>query len=349
MKKNAFILILLFSELIYSQKVKIQILNQSDNNPIENVQIFSDSTLIDNTNKKGYFHIDKNKFTNITLVKEDYYDTIININSFKNIIYLKKIDAIILKEIIVTNLNINTILDSIYKNVKLKNIQITQNTHFFNSLTRGKDTLLFINNRLVHKNKVGDFCENINKIINNYRITNDNRVIYTMNNNEITFNNSYLHIGPPASSFELQIAIKLRKYFDYTVSKSDGFYKIDFIRKKNNNEFPYKGYLIIDRDDFGLYEFSCKTITDNKSKRNLTLNGKIINFKILNEESFIKYFKNSKGKYELISYSFDSELHVLDGYFKNSIFTNKCRKEPTNPFNAPNLKKINLLTYKFLE
>ena len=334
---------------MYSQKTKIQILNKIDSNPVENVQIFSDTTFIDKTNNKGYFHLDKNKYKNITLVKEDYYDTIVNVNNLEKIIYLKKNDAIILKEVIITNINIESILDSIYKNVQLKNISITKNLHFFNSLVRDNDTLLYMNNRISHINNVGYLCEYKNKIINKHYISKDKQAIYTLDNNEIRFNNNYLHVNPPSSSQEFQLVTKYKKFFNYTVTKSDGFYKINFERKKNNKEYPYKGYIIVDIDDFGLYEFSCKTINDNKNKRNLYFKDKIINFKVINEESFIKYTKNENGKYELLNYSFDSQLQVLDGYFKKSIFTNKCRKEPTFSYDISNIKKIDLTTYKFTQ
>jgi hypothetical protein len=350
MKKIITLFILLISKQFYSQKTKIQILNLKDNIPIENVQIYSDSTLIDKTNQDGYFYINLNKINKISLVKENYYDTIINKKDINKNIYLSKINALVLKEVIVTNLNVEHILDSIYNNnIKLKNILITQNLHFFNSFITGKDTLTYINKRLVHKNREGYFCENDINIVNNFKLKEGGNAIYCLDNKEICFNYDYLHSSPPSNSIEYQILIRYRKFFDYSISKTDGFYKINFMRKKSNKEYPYYGYIIVDAADFGLYEFSCKSTIDKKNKRNLVFKNKIINFKIIHEESFIKYNKNENGKYELVNYSFDSQLEVLDGSFKNSIFINKCRKEPTLPFDASKMKKIDLLTYKLIK
>ena len=119
--------------------------------------------------------------------------------------------------------------------------------------------------------------------------------------------------------------------------------------KNKNKDFPYTGYFIIDIDDYGIYEFRCITTIDDKNKRNVVFNSNIINYRILNEECFIKYHKNENGKYELVTYNFDSELLTLDGFFKNSKIKNKCRKESTYPFEITDTKKIDLSTYQLIK
>jgi hypothetical protein len=56
-------------------------LNLKDNNPIENVQIYSDSILIDKTDSQGFFNINLKNNNKISVIKEDFYDTIINLNN----------------------------------------------------------------------------------------------------------------------------------------------------------------------------------------------------------------------------------------------------------------------------
>ena len=347
MKKITTTLILLISLQIFSQKTKIQILNTKDSNPIEDVYIYSDSLLIDKTNKNGFFKINLEKHKKISVIKEDYYDTIVNVENI-NKIFLKKIDAIQLKEVIVTNININNLLDSISDVKKrLKNVNVSNYTHFYNLLTINKDTLIYFNNRLHHKKKIGDFCTVENKIIRNFTTNEKLTPIFDYRNKKVLFKNNYLHFSNSYLTTELQIITKVRKLFDYKLSKDNGYYKIEFAPTKKNNEHPYYGYVLIDYEDYGIYELKINTKQQKNDIKVVVFNDELFKYKILNEDLFIKYNKNENGKYDLISYNFDSSIQSLNGNFKNYIITNKCRKEPTFSYDISNTKKIDLTTYKF--
>jgi len=347
MKKITIVIILLVSVKNFSQKTKIQILNLKDNNPIENVQIYSDSILIDKTNSQGFFNLNLKKKNKISIIKEGFYDTIINIEN-ANTIFLKKIDAIQLEEIVVTNVNINNLLDSIGDVKKrLKKVNISNYIHYYNVLTANKDTLLYLNNRLFHKNREGYFTSAENKIIGHF-VTNEKLTpIFEYKNQPLLFNKNYLHISNSYFTSELQIIINVRKFFDYKVTKDDGYFKIEFVPNKKNNEYPYYGYILIDQEDFGIYEFKINTNLQKDDTRTVVLNNELLKYKILNEEIFIKYSKNENGKYDLVSYNYDSSFHSLNGNFKGYAFLNKCRIEPTLYFDISKTKKIDLTTYKF--
>lgn len=349
MKKTTIVLILLVSAKIFSQKTKIQILNLKDNNPIENVQIYSDSILIDKTDSQGFFNINLKKNNKISVIKEDFYDTIINLNNI-NKIFLKKINAIQLEEIVVTNINFNNLLDSIgdYKK-RLKKINISNYIHYYNELTVNKDTLLYLNNRLFQRNREGYFTSTENKIIGHFVTNGKLTPIFEYKNKPILFHKNYLHFPSSYFTTELQIIINVRKLFDYKVTKDDGYYKIEFVPNKKNNEYPYFGYILIDQEDFGIYEFKINTNIQKDDTRTVVLDNELLKYKILNEEIFIKYNKNENGKYDLVSYNYDSSFHSLNGNFKGYAFLNKCRLEPTLYFDISKTKKIDLTTYKFIQ
>lgn len=339
----------LLSLNVFSQKTKIQILNLKDNNPIENVQIYSDSVLIDKTDSQGFFKINIKKNNIISIIKEDFYDTIVNIKN-TNKIFLKKIDAIQLNEVVVTNINISNLLDSIsdYKK-RIKNVNVSNYIHFYNILTINKDTLLYLNNRLFHKNREGYFCSTENKIIGNFKTNEKLMPIFEYNKKPILFNKNYLHFSSSYITTEMQIVAKLKNLFHYKVSKDDGYYKIEFTPNRKNNEYPYYGYILIDYEDFGIYEFKLNTNIETDDIRKVLLNEELLKYKILNEEIFIKYNKNEIGKYDLVSFNFDSTLQSLNGDYKNYVFINKCRIEPTLNFDNSKTKKIDLTTYKIIK
>ena len=341
--------LILLTKQIYSQKTKIQVLNLKDNKPIENVLIYSDSLLIAKTNDEGLFNLNLRKYNKISLIKEDFYDTIINVDN-SNKIFLKKINAIQLKEIVVTNINVNNLLDSIsdYKK-RLKNVIETNYTHFYNLLTINNDTLLYLNNRLFYRNRVGYFCLENNYIIRNFTANEKLTPIFEYKSKSIVFKNNFLHFSSFPITTELQIITKVKKLFNYKVSKDDSYYKIEISPQKNNNEYPYYGYIIVDNKDFGIYEFKINTNKQKDDIRTVVLNNKLLKYKILNEEIFIKYNKNKNGKYELVTCNFDSSLESLNGFFKGHLVTNKCRKEPTLPFDNSNAKRIDLTTYKIIK
>jgi hypothetical protein len=349
MKLTIILSIILSSLQVFSQKEKIQILNLKDNNPIENVQIYSDSVLIDKTDRQGFFKINIKKSNIISIIKEDFYDTIINLKN-TNKIFLKKIDAILLNEVVVTNINISNLLDSIndYKK-RLRKVNVSNYIHFYNELTINKDTLLYFNNRLHHKNRVGDFCTVENKIIRNFTTNEKLTPVFDYKNKKVLFKDNYLHFSSSYLTTELQIIAKLRDFFNYKVSKDNGYYKIEFTPNKKNNEYHYYGYILIDYEDFGIYELKINTKQQEKDFKVVVFNDEILKYKILKEEIFIKYSKNIDGKYELITYNFDSWLQALNGNFKGYVFKNKCRKEPTLYFDSSKTKKIDLTTYKFTE
>jgi len=346
MYKLIFLLTCLTFSNSYSQKTQIEVLDKNDKKTLNDVLFYSNDKVIAKSNKYGIAKLDNKNFGDLVIVKEDYYDTIINLEQFKsNKIYLKKIEVIKLKEVIVYKKNIEGILDSIYSNsITLKKINPPKYLHFFNVLTNLNDTLLFINNRVNFIKGRGCFVERENKIISNF-IQKNNKPVFSLNSHNIVFNKNFTHANSPINSFELMIVAKLKERFLFSIFEEEDFYQIKFEPKTNNNEYPYSGYIIVDKNDFGVYEFKAE-VSLKKNKRNLVLENEILNFQIITETNYIKYKKNINGNYDLVKYAYDSELKVLNGYFKNRIFINKCRKELTPYFDTSTTVFFDATTYK---
>lgn len=336
---------------LFSQKTEFTVLDSEDKNPIDDVRFYTDSLFIAKTNKKGIIKFNVKDYSKIIVVKEDYYDTILNSNDLKDKIYLKKINAIKLKEVVVTQLDYNVVLDSVAKNTKNYKLFLSPlYYHEYNLFFKENDTLSYLNKRLLLKKGKGYFVDNFDNIVANYNRDEEGKIRYHFNNNDIVFNLDYNHLESPYNTAELQIVSRLKDKFDYELSKDENHIIIKFLPKKKNREFPYEGYLILDIDNYALLEFKANTIVSDKTnKRNLYYNDEIINYEIVTENSFIKYKKNEQGKYDLVLYAFNSELKALTGDFKGETFINKCRKESTLDFNMENGLPINLSTYKLRE
>lgn len=330
----------------FSQKIEFQVLDKKNKTPLGDVLFYCNDNVIAKSNKNGIVKFDQNKYDSLVIVKEDYYDTILNISKFiSNTLYLRKIDFIQLKEVVVYKKNIETILDSVYSNVtKLSNINSAKYLHFFNVLTTAKDTLLFVNNRIHFERGKGCFIDTDNAIIANFT-TKNNKTVFSLNNRSIVFNNNFIHSNNAVNSFELLLVTKLKNKFLFSIFEEEDYYQIKFEPKKKNTEYPYSGYLIVDKDDFGVYEFWAE-IRQMNNRRNLVFNDQIINFQTLSETSYIKYNKNEAGSYDLVNYAFDCKLKVLNGDFKDKIFINTCRKEVTPPFDGSKSVSFDVITYK---
>lgn len=330
----------------FSQKIELQVLDKNNKTPIQDVMLYCDDNVISKSNKNGIVKFDQKKYDNLVIVKEDYYDTLVNITKIKsNILYLKKIDFIQLKEVIVYKKNIETILDSVYSNVtKLNKINSVKHLHFFNVLAAAKDTLLFVNNRIHFVKGKGCFIDTENSIIANFARRNS-KTVFSLNNHPIIFNNDFIHSNNAINSFELMLVAKLKNKFLFSIFEEEDYYQIKFEPKKKNKEYPYSGYFIVDKDDFGVYEFWAE-IRQKNNMRNLVFNDQIINFQAISETSYIKYEKNIDGSYDLVKYAFDCELKVLNGNLKDKIFINKCRKEVTPPFDGSKSVFFDVITYK---
>lgn len=333
---------LFFSVIVFSQNKTIQIIDYQNLKPIKNVELIFNNKRIGSTDNLGVFKIKKN-IHSILLSKEEYYDTVINLEN--NIIKLKKIEGFKLNELVITSMFDKSILDSVYKKIKKLDIyKIPDNFHFKNFSKINRDTICYLNEIINFKKGQGFFIEQKDKIINKF-IESGNNSICKINNNSIKFNKDYLHINLPYYAVEIQLVTNFQKLFEYKIEKNDSYYKISFKPNRKRNEYPYEGFLIVDVLDFGILEF--KFFTSNNTRRNLIYEDKIINFKVVSENGSLINKKNIEGKYEFVQYTFLSKIEILDGFFKGKIFENNCYKESTIETSTTSKlsKKINFSTY----
>jgi hypothetical protein len=340
-------LIYLFGlQLVFSQHVKLFFYEENSKTPIANVMLYNGEKLIGITDESGIVSID-NALTIITVVKEEFEDVIIE-PKIKQTFYLHKIIALEIEEILVKNKTAKELLDEFYETLISKEhvYNFTDNTHFYNLFKTKKDTLFYFNNRLF-KGEFNMLTDNQNKVVKHFKIKN-NLALYNLNNKSILFFNNFLYGNSPHNYLDIQFVCKNKELFVFDLKSSEeGKYILNFSPNNKNKSFPYKGRIVLDRDDLGIYEFSYNSIINSNTKRSVVFDNKILNYQILNEKCLLIYTKNSASKYDLVTFNYAVKFKSLDKNMKNEIFESTCVKEPTNQLNnKTTLKKINLVNFE---
>lgn len=346
---NKIILILLLStQNIFSQNIKVTFFEESTKKPISNVMLYENENLIGTSDAFGVISINTfNKSKYATVVKEEFEDVLIELKNNEKY-YLKKIEPIEIEGILVKNKNVKEILDELLPTLtsKISLYNFTDNTHYYNIFKTNKDTLLYFNNRLF-KGENSILTDYQNKLIKKFTVQN-NKQLYVLNKKPILFFHNFTFGNSPRNHPDIQFVCKNQNLFTYELNKSDDEkYIINFTPNKKNKSYPFKGKLIIDKYDLGIYEFSYNSIVTNKTIRNLPFQDKILNYHILTEKCLIIHTKNEDNTYNLLTFNYSVKFKSLDKSFKNEVFENKCIKEPTNALsNNKNLKKINFTTFE---
>lgn len=330
----------------FSQNIKLFFYEENTKNPIVNVMLYDNEKLIGVSNEAGIAIIN-NSINTITVVKEEFEDILIepkNNNSY----YLKKIVALEIEEVVVKNKIASELLNELYPTLISKEnlYNFTNNTHFYNLFKTQKDTLFYFNNRLF-KGESSMLTDNQNKVIKNFKMKN-NTALYYLKNKPILFFRNFNYGNAPHNYLDIQFVCKNKDLFIFDLKSSDdGKYVINFSPNKKNKSFPYKGRIVIDMEDLGIYEFSYYSIINSNTKRSVASENKILNYQILNEKCLILFTKNSSSRYDLSTFNYTVKFKSSDKKMKNQIFENTSIKEPSNQLNnKKKLKKINLIDFE---
>ena len=345
-----------FTAITTAQSKKIYVYDDQ-NKPLVAVSIYNETSFLGKTDKKGFFEV-KDNFEKIILVKEHYYDVTIHLEKEITEINLLPIKAIELEGVEVVGMNTNQLLDKMEEdgNKLKKNTKKNNYYYFYDIVCKDRDTIFYIDKMIFwqgdRKKKTGWQTRTKKDVIKNYTVEEEKRkiafevkidekeVYLSLFSHRVTFLENF-YVLKIVGKGEFQY----RKLFDFVVSKTEEYYKIEFTPKSKNKKFPVEGYFIVDIENYSVYEFKMDIAKNLKRKyiEKTYTDGKPFQYEVLKQSIFAQYAKNKENKYELITYNFEGAVKILKGNFENAIFTNKCIKEPTEPFNTENLEYIELL------
>lgn len=354
--------ITLFLTLIYcsinAQIRTINILSSEGRIPLSNVLVYSNNNLIAETNKLGQATLELTKGTVVTLVKEDFKDLSIAVEDLKDIVFLEKNSPILLKEVIIKPLSDEDILNNVeryLKNLieeKYLSLKPATFTQYYNLFKSDNDTLQYLNNRFRYIKGRGILMDNKNKILKNFKFLSKNSridsCVYSIGNKTVEFSDvltlPYQNIN---NEEQLTNIFKNKKNYLFKVSRDEKYYRIDFT-PKSKKSFSYAGFLTVDVNDYGFYEFSSKLIESSSNVKTVQTKSlpKIRQlFVVKNEVFYIRYVKINDD------YIFDYSVHDIayfqkEGNFKNRLFVNSWRIETTPSFESNNLVKLDFLKWE---
>jgi hypothetical protein len=351
-KKTSATLLLIFSYFYsYSQIRSIQILSEDEVNPIDNVEVYDGENLIGKSDLNGFVKINFSKINSIYLIKDGYKDKYLNKDLLETKIFLTINKPIELNEVIVRNLKIDEILDSIKNNLKQKNDKycIPDSFKMSNILRTNKDTLHYVNSYFKYDKKKGFQIKENSKIIKNFtqNIDNNNEIlIYKIKNKQIEFweylTVSYIKIN---GQLEFSKIINNRDKYNFEILSDSIYYKIN-IKSKKTGKMSFNGYIIVDKLDFGIYEFKLNLSGSKNNDVKITSREKIKqSYDILEIDYFIKYIKDDNENYNLVYSFFNQSFIQKEGNFKNIKFSKTSTVENSFNFNNENYLPFDIFNY----
>ena len=344
-KKKIFILLLLISNLAWSQNNKIQgVIKDSETfQPIPYVSIYSEIELKNNStgsisNENGEFTIIINNKSKIVFSHINYEPFSIESDGNLKEILLKP-KKYILDEIVISNekpkdylkkiinlsknkIDKNTLLKGYCREIVKVNNEYTKYSDalvdYYVKKDNGKSNLVLGQHRALKSNNLNNEDDK--------SIGNDNSPINVQDYVKNAYNFETIEKLIKSKDYEFERKIKKE-------ANGDGYEYIGIIPNEESDEMLNKGYVIIDPKSKSILEFKIYT-SENHLKNAKTINlliakakrTKILvwsKFKIINSQYILTYYKKQVGMYikmgKKVDHNFDfsSDLFVFE--FKNNV------------------------------
>lgn len=359
--KRSFLLILTLLIFVKanSQTKTVTVISGDENKALSNVLIFNNSNIIAETNAYGKATIRLRNVDTIVFVKNGFHDAMLTRYQTNDTIKLIRNKAILLNEVKITPISPKILLTRVAEFLKgegqsdmngsrSSNYKIPHCLQIYNIFAANYDTLHYINDRFVFEgNRLKVNPQN--KVVKRFkRVKNGENIYssYTWRNQDINFDiiNTETPLG-------VQYSVDFTNFFfhqdlfDYKIEEDEKYYKLSF-RQKKKLFSNVEGYLVIDKYDYGIYEFQTKLKDDKPLFKNGSNFGgtKKLSFKIISDDYNFSCFKEN-GKYVLNNCTKNIKFSIIDSTFNGIIFSNKIQVEKTVNFVDANLKFFDSFTW----
>jgi hypothetical protein len=357
MKLGISIVLILVASLLKAQTKTITIFSEKDNKPLTNVLIYHKANLIGESKVDGTVTLELKNVDSLTFVKNGYEHLILSKNQLRNNVNLHKSDVISLNEVTVSPMSVKKLLIKINEFLSNKmqngkaNYKIPTHLHVYNQFMANNDTLHFLNNRLVNKGKDGFKINAQTKLVKKFTHYKNKEILiemYQWNNYKTNFWDMFTYTPVYLISNQFSNVYFNQKLFDFKIVEDEVYYKLEFKQKRkfSVDEPRIEGYMIVDKFDYGVYEFVSRLLNNDVSAVKIInfSNNRPITFKILNDTYKFKYTKEN-DTYILKSSTRNTNFIQEKGEFKNINFVCNIQVERTINFKDLSLKKFNIFNW----
>ncbi len=349
MKLSFTLCLFLCIHIVKAQKM-VTVLSAADQKPLSNVLIYYKTNLIAETDKEGKATINLNNIDSLVLVKNDYEDRVLAKAQVGEVIYMVKNKLILLKEVIVTPMTAQKLLKNVSGFIKGPNYLIPRHLQVYNKFMANNDTLHYLNNRLTLTSGSSKFKINDQtKLVKNFehvKIKENISNIYRWGNYRTDFWDSGLIIPLGIQHYDFSDFLNHQDLFTFKIEATESYYRLVFKQRKKNPLFNIEGYMIVDKVDFGIYEFETR-LMDNKPRfvKHINLSNLKPNvFKIADETFKFKYTKEDEV-YVLNYCSKHISFTSTKAPYQNILFTSTAQVERTIDFEDKNLKDFDIYNW----
>lgn len=358
MKKLTYLFTIVSSVILNAQTIKV--LNIK-NLPVEKVSAYFNDKKIGESDVNGFIKLAYQEGKDsIYFIKNGFYNEKISVKNIPKELRLDSLKTYDIEAVVIKNLSAKDLIEKAIAAGKNGNLYgIVGNVSIYDELKSTKKLFYKVENNFFYKPKVGRFIENKNNVVKNfegiedvqYGVRNISKILDQNNQKFALFGFTIPNIAYVTGRAIPQLIKILERVDDYNyiVKKGDGKIIIEFSPNKKLNDKLYIGRLIIDSEDFGIYEglFNLIPNINNNTKTYINRDKKTkAEFGIL-QEKYI--FQNDKvnGKYKFKFSNYNLIFKGLDGNIKNELFFDNYDLKAIDFLNVETAVPFNFNTYEF--
>lgn len=342
-----------FIFLLNAQSQTDIVIKSFDGQPLKDVSVYSNNKLVGKTADDGKFYSSINDTKSITLIKVGYEELVVDSKDFTSEIYLYEIGVKPLKAVQLVQGDPIKTLQKLIEGTKSQNLySYSKSKSIRNELISDNDTLHYLNNKLFYVIDKGLHIEDRGNIIKNFSsqvIEDVVSNVYELEGTHFELSNKFTQRSVNISWLQPLVELNsTTKEYEFFFSKEGEKLSMTFEPKKNSKKMLYKGHIIYDINDYGIYEIEFESVgTKNYNTYIKAEKETKTSFENYDEYLFLANVKSTTGHYQLLGSEYRILSKIISGDLKNRILKFELSETPINSVLVKTGVPFDLATYDF--